>query len=152
MEQFSSPKDEQTIRHQFDSFVKRVLRGEVSDYRKELARRSEHEVAFSELSEKELGTLYTTDEYPSDFHTFHVLGYAVAVENPSIGAALEALPEKKRDIILLAYFLDMSDTEIAKCLNLVNSTIHYHKARTLQQLRNLLGKEYDADEQKNDGK
>lgn len=88
-----------------------MLRGEVSDYRKELARRSQLEVAFSELSEKELNTLYTTDEYPSGFHTFRVLGYDVAVKNPSIGAALEALPEKKRDIILLAYFLDMSDTE-----------------------------------------
>lgn len=35
MEQNSTPQTEQTVRHQFDSFVKKVLRGEVCTYRKE---------------------------------------------------------------------------------------------------------------------
>jgi RNA polymerase sigma factor (sigma-70 family) len=150
MEQHSTPKDAQTIRHQFDSFVKKVLRGEVCTYRKELARRSQHEVDFSELSEKELNTLYTTDEYPSDHYAFRVLGYDVAVKNPFIGAALDTLPDKKRDIILLAYFLDMTDTEIAKRLNLVNSTIHHHRTSTLNLLHKLLEKEYGADEKQDE--
>ena len=145
MEQSSNPKSEKTIRHQFDSFAKMVLRGEVSNYEKELARRAQREKTFSELSEQELNELKVFDKYPSDFFNFSVLDFDVAVENPDIGAALEALPDKKRDIVLLSYFLDMSDTEIARRLNLANSTIHFHKERSLKMLKKLL-EEGKADE------
>lgn len=145
MEQSSIPKDEKTIRHQFDSFVKKVLRGEASNYRKELARHSRREKTFSELSEQELNELYAMDEYPSDFYSFEVMGFNVAVKNPLIGEALNALPEKKRDVVLLSYFLDMPDTEIAKRMQLVSSTIHYHRTSSLQLLKKLLEVKADVE-------
>ena len=74
-----------------------------------------------------------------------VLDFDVEVESPNISAALEALPDKKRDIVLLSYFLDMSDTEIAQRLNLANSTIHFHKTSSLKMLKKLL-EEGKADE------
>ncbi|WP_442346039.1 sigma factor-like helix-turn-helix DNA-binding protein [Gemmiger formicilis] len=39
-------------------------------------------------------------------------GFDVLVKNELLAEALNALPERKRDIILLSYFLDMSDAEI----------------------------------------
>ena len=147
MEQNSTPQTEQTVRHQFDSFVKKVLRDEVCTYRKEMARRAQFEVTFSELSEAKLNTFYTIDEHPSDHYTFHVMGYDVMVRNPLIGTALESLPEKRRTIILLAYFLDMTDTEIAQRLNVVSSTIQYHRTHTLKQLHKLLKRGCGVDEQ-----
>ncbi len=114
-----------------------------------MARRAQLEVTFSDLSDAELNALYTIDEYPSDHYTFRVLGYDVAVRSPLIGAALESLHDKKRDIILLAYFLDMTDAEIAKHLHLVGSTIQYHRVRALKQLYTLLTREDGTDEKKN---
>ena len=72
------------------------------------------------MSEVELLQLYTLDEYKSDYYRFEVSGYDVLVKNELLG---EVLPEKKHDIILLFYFLDMSDEEIGGLLNVVCSTI-----------------------------
>ena len=49
-------------------------------------------------------------------------GFDVLVKNELLAEALNALPERKRDIILLSYFLDMSDAEIGELLNVVRTT------------------------------
>ena len=49
-----SSKDEMTIRHQFDRLCQMALKGEAVNYYKHMDYRRKHEVAFSELSEKEL--------------------------------------------------------------------------------------------------
>ena len=50
-------------------------------------------------------------------------GFDVLVKNELLAEALNALPERKRDIILLSYFLDMSDAEIGELLNVVRTTV-----------------------------
>ena len=104
------------------------------------------EVNFSEMSEAELSQLYTLDGYESDYYRFEVSGYDVLVKNELLGEALQALPEKKRDIILLSYFLDMSDEEIGGLLNVVRSTIFRHRKTALEKIK--LYMEGKTDEQK----
>jgi RNA polymerase sigma factor (sigma-70 family) len=135
MERSSSNNKGKTVQHQFDSFCRKVLKGEASNYRKALARRWQYEVTFSELSEKELNQLYAMDEYAIDYYLFQVMGYDVEVKDALIGEALEALPEKKRNIILLSYFMDMSDAEIGELMNLVRTTIYRHRTSSLQQIK-----------------
>lgn len=53
-----SSKDEMTIRHQFDRLCQMALKGEAVNYYKHMDYRRKHEVAFSELSEKELSKLF----------------------------------------------------------------------------------------------
>ena len=118
-----SPSQMKTVRHQFDSLCKKVLREESRNYKKQLVRRAEKEINLSELSETELSQLYVMDEYPSDSTFFDVLDYCVAVKDDRLAKALAALPNKKRDVILLSYFLDMSDTEIAEKLKVVEMCI-----------------------------
>lgn len=83
----------------------------------------------SELSEKTLSQLYTIDEYDMENDCFQVLGYDITVKDDLIAEALQALTEKKRNVILLSYFMDMNDTEIAKEMNLVCSTIYEHRKK-----------------------
>ena len=137
MEQSSSRK-KQTVRHQFDRFCKMVLHGEKVNYEKEMDYRNRHEVSFSELPEKELNRLNTVDEYITESEMFRVLGYDIEVRDELISEALKYLPEKKRNVILLSFFLDMSDTEIAKHMNLVRSTIHHHRVSSLQALKKIM--------------
>lgn len=139
-----SPSERKTIQHQFDRFAKMVLAGEANKRKKELARRSQYETTFSELSPQDMAQLYAMDEYPSDNYSFCVAGQKVIVRNDLIGKALSALPEQKRDIILLSYFLEMPDGDIGEKLNLVRSTIQYQRTSTLKSMKKYM--EETADE------
>ena len=75
-------------------------RATIKSYRRTLAKRAAREVTFSDLSESELAQLFTTDEYESDYYRFQVSGFDVLVKNELLAEALNALPERKRDIIL----------------------------------------------------
>lgn len=46
-----------------------------------------------------------------------------------------------RRTILLSYFLDMSDAEIANVLNMVRRSVAYRRTSTLKLLKNLMGGE-----------
>ena len=79
--------------------------------------------------------MYVLDEYPSEQTHFHVQGYDVAIENEDLANALTVLPDDKRDIVLLAYFLDMTDQEIADKLDMVRRTVQYKRAQSLKELK-----------------
>ena len=59
----SSSNDELTIRNQFDRICKLALKGEAADYYRHIAYRQKHEVLFSELSQKELDSIFGVDKY-----------------------------------------------------------------------------------------
>ena len=66
------------------------------------------------------------------------------VKDTLIVEALQVLPERKRNVILRSYFLEMSDADIAREMNLVRSTVHEHRTRSLEILRKIM--EGKADE------
>ena len=83
-----TPSQKKTVRHQFDSYCRKVLRKEARDYMRNLARQNAHEVSLSELSEEQMARLYVLDEYPSEQFHFAVQGYDVAVKNEKLAEAL----------------------------------------------------------------
>lgn len=122
----------------FDSFCKAVIRNESIDAFRELAHRREHEIEFSALSPKELASLQADDSYDSYKKSFRVHGYVVEVCDRSLGEILEYIPSAQRDIVLLSYFLDYSDYEISKLLNMKKNTVQYRRKATLRRLRQLM--------------
>lgn len=48
------------------------------------------------------------------------------------------LPDEKRDILLLSYFLDMTDREIADKLNMVRYTIQRKRVKSLKEMKQRL--------------
>ena len=119
----------------FDSFCKKVLKNEARNIQDEMKRLRENEVSFSELSEQELEQLVTTDVYFATEQIFNVLGDDVVVNDSTIAEALRNLTEQNRDIILLSYFLELSDGEIGKKLNMIRSTVQYRRTSTLRELK-----------------
>ena len=113
MEQ-SSSYDEKRVMHQFDRKCKLALKGEIVDYERHLAYLRKHETLFSELSEQEMESLSIFDEYELEKSYFRAGGYDVEVKNALLAEALTALTERKRDIILLSYFMEMNDADIAR--------------------------------------
>lgn len=130
-------QEKEIVRRKFCSYCIKVLHGEALNYLDELDRQREREVIFSELLQKDLDALYSCDDYDmADYFT--VMGRLVPVRDEWISMALKKLPVKKREIILMLYFLNMTEKEIADCLKLVQSTIHYHKDDSLRILRKLM--------------
>ena len=129
------PSQMKTIKHQFDSLCKKVLRDESRNIDKQLARRAEKEMCFSGLSEHEVEQLYVIDDYPSDSFYFNVLQYQVAVKNERLAEAISSLPGEKRDVVLLSYFLNMNDREIADALNMVKRTVQRKRTNAIKELK-----------------
>ena len=136
-----NPKHEKHIQHSFDSYCKKILKYKSLDIRREVKRRSKHEVNFSDMSPQELSGLYVTDEYFADEYIFTVLGESVGVSDCDLAEALNALPADRREIVFMSYFFDMTDREIAEKLNMARRTVAYRRTSSLQKLKNLLESE-----------
>ncbi len=125
----------------FDTFCKRLLRYEMIDTIREYDRQGRREATFSDLSKAERAQLQYIDEYYPDRRVFTVRGLDIEIADSDLVRALAALPSDRRDMILLAYLLDLSDADIAAQMGLKRSTVQYRRTSTLEQLRNLMMEE-----------
>ena len=119
----------------FDAFCRKVIRNTAIDCHREIRRKREREKPFSDLSESEIESLSVTDTYNIYIKEYDVIGDTVIVRDADIGEALQYIQPQLRNIILMSYYLDMSNTEIANKLNISNSTVAYRMDAALKQLR-----------------
>lgn len=133
------PSDfQKTIQCQFDCKLKRVVKGIVRNYRKELKRRRNREISFCELPEIVVEKLAVWDEYESDYTAFDVCGIEIRVLDDELADALKSLSERERAIMLMYFFLDMSDTEIGEKLNINRTTSFRSRKNSLEEIRKKL--------------
>lgn len=132
-EQFKSYQ-EQT----FDAFCKAVIRNEATDIHRKRKRTAEKERPFSSLTHAELSAFYHEDTYQPYLTTYYVQGLPICVHDLFLGEALRFLPPQRRDVILLSYFLDYSDTEISRLLNISCPTVRNRKTAALNKLKSLM--------------
>ena len=123
----------------FDAFCKKVLRNEARDYLDEMKLRNSREIPFSALPVEAMEQLSSYDRYFTEERTFRNLGCTVYVDDADLAEAIAALPKDKQDVILLFYFLEMSDYEIARKLNLLRRSVTYRRTSTLKLLKELMG-------------
>lgn len=127
---------DEAVQKIFDCFCKRVLKNEAINIQKHNKYLNEKQVSLSQLNPEQLEKLAVYDEYPSDYWKFKVLEYDIEIRDELLAEALCQLPEKKRNIVLLSYFLDYSDVEIADLLNLVRRTVNDQRNKALKDLKN----------------
>lgn len=120
------PKEEHK-KHTFDTYCKRILKNESSDYHRRLNVLMKHEIPLSELPQEILQQLAVWDEYFKDTYRFEAKGFEIFVADGLLAEALKTLPQDRLEIVLLYYFLGMSDPEIAAHLNLVRRTVAYRR-------------------------
>lgn len=131
----------EAIRLQFNALMMLTIKGTLKQKRKQLSKRSRHEVLFCEMNEIEMNPPTTIDEHFFDMTIFQVLNFTVYVSDEKIGTALCKLSARQREFILLYYFQDMNDKEIAKLYHLSRSAISYTRNRGLEKLKILLNEE-----------
>ena len=86
-----------------------------------------------------LASLRQQKDYSTDFQIFTLNGLSVGVEYNLLSEALRELPDKKREILLLFYFMDMSDSEIADLFKLNRSTVYRHRTSGLALIKKFMG-------------
>lgn len=143
MEKVTSEDD---VARVFDCYCKRILKNEAINIQKHNQYLNSKQVSFSELTPEQLAQLCTYDEYPTEYSRFKVLEYDIAVKDELLAEALQELPERKREIILLSYFLEYNDVEIAELLNLVRRTVNDQRNKALKDLKNRMeGKQHEQE-------
>lgn len=126
----------------FESYCKTSIDRAITKARMKKQARSEWEQSLSELTDASMYELVKdTDgvEIPDDGMTFSVQGSRVIIGIPQVGQALLRLLPKDRDIVLLYYFKDMTDDEIAVMLKMSRATVQRRRANAKQKLRLILG-------------
>ena len=122
----------------FDSFMAKVIKNEGKDAKKEIARRADHEISVSQLMERELAQIAAADTYDLDKMTFYVRNNAITVHDMLLGQAIAALPPYRREVILLAYFMNKNDPQIGELLSVTPNTIRYRRKTSLEKLKRIL--------------
>ena len=132
------------IRCAFNGFCKRTLKNEAINAHKQTKRQQLKEVPFSDLTPHEENQLYTLDTYfeNEDAEAFNVGGKKITPK--LLSDALHSLPEDKRKAVLLYYFFEKSDVEIAEELDIPRSTVQYRRTSSFELLKRYL--EEHADE------
>ena len=122
------------IEHTFNAFCKIVLYHAALGVYKKLRKKQQFEVSLDYLCEFDFEPVTTTDEYfvPTSF-TVH--GKTVIVESEQLAAALSRLPEKRREVLLLWYYLGYSDEEIGKICGISRSAVFRRRKIALRLLR-----------------
>ena len=105
----------------------------------EIKRRQLQEVSFSDLTPQEENQLYTYDtyfEHDEAEKSFCVAGKEITAK--LLAEALHSLPDDKREAVLLYYFFEMNDAEIAKLRDVPRSTIQYRRTSSFELLKRYL--------------
>ena len=132
---------ENAIRLQFDCLVRKVIGRTVKNYNKELARRAKHEISFCEIPELELCQLGVTDEYSIEFTSFDVFGTEVRVYDEKLCEAIKKLSERRRNVVLMFYFLELPDAEIAEILDISRNSVYRNRMCSLKLIRDMYEEE-----------
>ena len=117
------------------------MKNEARHIQREYARLRDQEKSLGELTASELEQTAVWDKHFMDEYVFDVQGLPVVVNGNILADALAQLPEGKRDVILLSYFLGMTDREISEKLSIVHQTVSKRRRATLKELREYLVKE-----------
>ena len=136
------PSDfQKTIQCQFESKLKKIVKGIVKNYQKELKRRKKKEISFCELPELVIENLAVLDDYEADYTLFSVCGIDIRILDDELAEALKKLSDRNRENLLMYYFLEMSDTEIAKLQNISRSGVFQNRYNSLELMKKILKEE-----------
>ena len=129
------------IRCAFNAFCKRVLKNEAINIYNERRLRLTKEMTFTDLTPQEEYQLFTLDKQyeGEEGESLQVAGKSVTPK--LLVEALRTLPVEKRKTVLLYYFFDKSDVEIAELLEIPRS--QYRRTSSFKRLKRFLEEHAD---------
>ena len=75
------------------------------------------------------------DDYETDYTIFSVCGIDIRVLDDELAEALKKLPERKRNTLLMYYFLEMTESEIANLQKITQSGVFKNRHHALETMK-----------------
>ena len=132
---------EKRVQNQFGGFCTKVLKNEARHIQREYVYQLKHEISLDALSSEELEQVSCEDQYFSSEHFFEVDRCPVVVVGDILATAISQLQPKNQEVILMSYFLGMTDRKISERTGVSRQSITVRRNRALKQLRGLLVEE-----------
>ena len=130
---------EEYHKYSFDAFCKKAICNFAVDakriYWKKTTVTSDEDLLASYVKSLMTEDTYNLNKYEK---IYYINGLKVVVTNETVGEALKYIMPNKRAVLLLSFFMDYRDSEIARTLRITNSTVSYRKKQALKQLKVLL--------------
>lgn len=126
------------VEYSFAAFCKIVLRNAAISAYRDFGRKQKHEVSLDYLMSETSFEPFTTDNYFEQYDkptVFVVKGQEIIVASEWLANVLSKLPEQRRTVLLMYFFLGYTDTKIGNEYGRSRSTANYWKHAALNQLR-----------------
>lgn len=135
-----TPERERIIEQQFDAFCKKVIRNTAANYTKALRKHIQQEIPFADLVNEVFPEPSAEDSYDLESKLFLIpaTNNSVIVRDGALIAALDILQGDIRQIVLLSYFMGLSNSSIAKLLKISPSTVAKRKKKAVRTLREIM--------------
>ena len=141
----NTPSDQEMLEiNTFKSLIHRAIQFEYASWCKERDKKRAREISLDSTDEDKVPSeLVQYDEYAFESYVIREVDQEFHFKNESLAKALCALDEVNRRIILEYFFLDMTDREIGKQMELSLHSVTMHRERSLNKLWRLLSDEDD---------
>lgn len=126
------------IEYMFAAFCKVILRNAAFTAYRDFGRKQKREVSLDYLMSETPFEPFTMDSYFEKYDkptVFVVQGQEVIVVSERLADALCRLPEQRRVVLLMYFFLGYTDEKIGNVYGRNRSTANYWKLAALKQLR-----------------
>ena len=126
------------IEYTFAAFCRVVLRNAAINAYRDFEQKRKHEVSLDYLMSETSFEPFATDSYFEQYGkptVFVVNGQEIVVANERLAEALSKLPEQRRTVLLMYFFLGYTDAKIGNEYGRSRSTANYWKLAALKQLR-----------------
>lgn len=144
-----TPSYEKRTEIEYEALIKTALGNEKRNYNRDRTRLASTRILFSDMVDwkpetyaDESASLAYADAVEMKFQVMH---FSVPVRNAILYDALTQIDSASRVVVLMAYWLDMSDLEIADEIGSKRRTVNEIRRRTCRKLRIILEADgYDA--------
>ena len=127
-------KYEKRLIAMFDSFSKTVARNFSRNLKRAEENRDKH--YSEEPIDYLLDLLSHEDRYPSDHFVLYADELSCVVDSETLYKALLSLSEKQRNVLLLDFWYDWTDEEIAVRMEVTTRTVYNLRQRAYKAIRN----------------
>lgn len=122
--------------YSFEAYFKKLLINKARNLHKKRKQQQSREILFSDLPIETNMAFSYEDQYDLRLSSNCMWqGKELKFENKALGEAIRLLLPKYREILVLSYFMDCSDIEIALRLAIPVSTVGDRRRNAIQQLR-----------------
>ena len=126
----------------FESYIRKAIDNAVNKVGKKQAEREQWEQSLSTMTDADLYSVSPEDAEIKGVgqvgRTFRVQEEDISIYDETLGQALLSLLPKDRNVILMYYFLKMTDEKISHVLGVTRAAVQQRRNNAMKKLHTLL--------------